>query len=409
MGPNGLGVGVGVTITPGGDASIELLDIGFGQAADSDEVGYGFVVRNNSGDTLDSSDYDVVAYDAAGEQLETDFGFIDLLLPGETRGLGGSIYVPEGTVAARVEVQITSGDATTSEFPDPFSATNPAYFGEGFFPAVTALVSSPYDQPVEDLDVNVLLYNAAGDIIGGGNDFVDFVLPGQSTGTEVYIASSEAPARIDIYVAPSSFTVFTGDFDAPGAQPSVVQSGWGGEPGELDVGYGAIFENPNGGMIIEDLRYQATAFDADGRVLTIDSSYLSGVFPSERFGVGGTFFPPEGTSIARVEFQVLAANFIESSQGNPFSVSDVAWDEDPFYPIATGTITNNFGSELDTIEIHAIAFNAAGDIIGGGWDFVSEPVASGGQLASQIFMTVSEAPASVQMFATVGSLSDIVP
>lgn len=400
--------GTEVVITPGGDSSIELLDIGFGQVPDSEELGYGFVIRNNTGSTLDFSEYDVVAYDAGGAQLESDFGFIDLLAPGETRGIGGSIYLPDGTTATRVEVQVTSGDVATSDFPQPFSVTNPLYFGEEFFPVVTAIASGPYDRPIEDLDVHVVLYNAAGKIIGGGYDYIDFLLPGQPTGVEAYVASSEAPARVDVYVVPSGFTAFVGDFDTPGNQPTIVQSGWGGEPGGFAAGYGIIVENANS-AVADYLRYQVIAYDADGRVLTVDSSYIAGLFPGERTGIGGTLYPPDGTSVARVDFQVLAQNFIASGQGNPFSVSDIAFTDDAFDPTVTATITNNYSAEIESIEVHAIAFNANGDIIGGGWGFNEEddPVPAGGIGTAELYLTTSETPASVQVFATVSSLSDV--
>lgn len=400
---------VEVVITPGGDDAIALLDIGFGQEDGSEEVGYGFVIRNTSGATLDYSEYDIVAYDADGKALERDFGYIDLLLPGETRGIGGSIYVPEGTVAAKVEVQVISGDPTTTDFTQPFSTSNPTYYGEEFFPIVTAIITSPYNRPVEDIDVNVVLYNAAGRIIGGGYTFVDFVLPGQPAAAEVYVAGAGDPARIDVYAAPSTFSLFAGAYDAPGNQPIVVQSGWGGQPDGFDTGYGALVENPNTGVAVDTLRYQAIAYDADGRVLTVDSSYLAALFPNERFGIGGSLYPPEGTTVARVDVQVLAQNFKETSQGNPLTVSDVAFTDEVLYVTVTGTVTNALGVALESVETHAIAFNANGDIIGGGWSFADEPAPAGGTTLAEVLITTSEPPAHVELYATVSDLSEVVP
>jgi hypothetical protein len=180
-------------------------------------------------------------------------------------------------------------------------------------------------------------------------------------------------------------------------------------PNGFDAGYGAIVENPNGGMIVDYLRYQAIAYNAEGQVLTIDSSYISGLFAGERFGIGGSVYPPEGTTVDRVEFQVLASAFIDSTMTNPLSVSDVAFVGDEFSPTVTGTVSSSFATELDSVETHAIAYNGAGEIIGGGWSFTDDPVASGGTAPAEVIISVSEVPASVELYATPANLLDVVP
>lgn len=399
-----------VVITPGGDGNVELLNLGFGQVPDSEEVGYGFLVRNNSSSTLDFTEYDIVAYDQSGAPLEDDFGYIDMLLPGETRGIGGSIYVPEGATVGSVQVQITSGDPTTTDFPQPFTVSNVNYFGEEFFPTVTAAISSPYNEAVEDLDINAVLFDDAGNIIGGGYGLVAFVLPGQIAPADAPVASSTPPARVEVYVNASSLTEFASDNnDADGQQPTIVQAGWSMSPDGFDAGYGILVENPNSGLVVHYLRFQVTAYDDAGRIVALDASYIAGLFPNERFGIGGSIYPPEGVVIASMEMQVLASNFIAANISNPLSVSDVAYSDSLFGGAVTGTVTNNHSAELASIETHAIAFNANGDIIGGGWGFADEPAPAGGQTTAEVMISVAETPASVQLYATVGNLLDVLP
>jgi hypothetical protein len=106
---------------------------------------------------------------------------------------------------------------------------------------------------------------------------------------------------------------------------------------------------------------------------------------------------------------VLAADFIDSTQANPLSASDITWDESQYLPTASATISNSFGADLESVETHAIAFNANGDIIGGGWSFADEAIPAGGAGPAEILMYPGDTPASVQVFATVSSFLDIVP
>lgn len=400
---------VPIVITPGGDGSVELVDVGFGQVPDTDEVGYGFVVHNTDTSTaLDYTEYEIVAYDAAGTALESDTGYIDLLLPGETRGVGGSIYVPDNTTAARVEVQITAGDPTTSDFPQAFTSSKVTYYDADFFPRVSALISSPYDQPVQDLDMEAVLYDASGKIIGGGYGFLDFVLPDQPAGAAAYVASNAAPARVDIYVSASSVTSFIGDPDAPGDQPTVVTSGWGVSSDGFDVGYGLIVKNPNSDVVIDSLRYQVVAFDANGTVLEVDSSYISAIFPDEQFGIGGSMYLSDNTVVDHLDFQILAVNFIATSVTNPLTVSDATYVDDEFSPSVTGTVASSWDSDLENVEVYAITYDADGNINGGGFTYI-DLVAAGGTADAEVDVTTSDTPTTVELYTTVSSLLDVMP
>ena len=71
--------------------------------------------------------------------------------------------------------------------------------------------TNTYSKQVSDVDIYVQLYNADGQIIGGGSDWTTNPLPaGSSMDIEVYVDYSDNQVidRIEAWVVPSSFTDF---------------------------------------------------------------------------------------------------------------------------------------------------------------------------------------------------------
>ncbi len=77
---------------------LKLVASGFGQKGR--DVGVGFVVQNpDPARTLVLSQYQIAAYDGAGIVLKTDSGYIEVALPGQSIGIGRSLFLAEGQTA----------------------------------------------------------------------------------------------------------------------------------------------------------------------------------------------------------------------------------------------------------------------------------------------------------------------
>jgi hypothetical protein len=179
---------------------------GFGQ--DGIAVGVGFVVENpNQNLALESSQYQIGAYDSAGRVLKTDSGYIERLEPGERVGIADDLYLPDGTIMARLDVQLQMGEILPSAKRTPvMTAANVAYLPDRYFPKVTGTIlnSEPRDQSF--IRVSALLYDASGQIIGGGYTYVDFVPANGQAAAEVSVDVAGQPARAELWPARTSLS-----------------------------------------------------------------------------------------------------------------------------------------------------------------------------------------------------------
>ncbi len=391
------------------EVSLELVTQGFSEIQSYDEVAFGFIVENPDGvNAVVNSEYTVTVYDGDVE-LESDSGYLDYVLPGQRLGVGGSIFIPEGRDADSIVIELTAGEAVSPDLDPGFSVTGITYYPDSLFPSATAVISTSADYPLQDFEVFAVGYDEAGSIIGGGYTFVSFILPGGSTGVEVNLSSVDEPARVELYPVVTSLTVYgINDPSFDNALPlEIVQDGFGVSSFEGELGWGFIAENPNTDLAAETTAYQVTAYAADNTVLGVYSSYISLLLPGERLGLGGSFYVPSGKAAERLEFEILGRYFSETLlQAGVLTSSGAAFVADEFSPQVTGTIINSVTRDLSAVEVYALAYDADGQIIGGGFTFV-DMIEAEGQADVEMTIAVGEDPAMVELFATVSSLSDI--
>jgi len=165
---------------------IKLLKQGFGQ--NGKEVGYGFIVENpNANLAIESSQYQIAAYDADGAVVKTDSGYLELLLPSQKVGVGGTMYLDEGVSISKIEVQLSSGRASPSDAVPTFTVDAVSYTAGQISAHATGIVSNPFNRDVNELRVSVVAYDSAGEIIGGGFTFLNFILANSKTGVKVSV------------------------------------------------------------------------------------------------------------------------------------------------------------------------------------------------------------------------------
>ena len=397
------------TNASGEAVTLAVVQHGFSEVQSYDEVAFGFVVENpDSENAVINSEYRVTVYQGADE-LETDTGYLDYVLPGQRMGVGGSIFIPSGRDADSIVVELTAGEAAAPELDPGFTVDSIRYYRESLFPSATGVISTTSDVPLQDFEVFAVGYDEAGTIIGGGYTFVSFILAGGTTGVEVSVASADEPASVELYPVVTSLTIFgINDTASLDAEPlGIVADGFGPSAFENELGWGFIVENPNPTLAAETTAYQVTAYAADGSVLGVYSSFISLLLPGERLGLGGSFYLPAGTTAERLEFDVLGRYFSETSiQADFLTVIDIVYVADELSPRVTGTIQNSLDRELNDVEVYAVAYNDAGQIVGGGFSFIDR-IEAGGQTSIEVTIAAGEQSASVELFPTVGSLAEI--
>ena len=394
----------------GGSGAVALIAQGFSQAEGSDEIGWGFLVENrDTARAIIESNYTITVYDASGVPIDGQDGALDTLLPGNRLGIGGSLYLPPGSVAGRIAVVVTPGQAVAPQFAVNLFADTLSYYDDALYPTATGVVRNDADRPLEDLQVFALAYDNAGVIVGGGSSFLSFVLPGAPTGVEVVVTSATPPSSIELFPMITSLTRYADQVRADAAAGTgatrplfVDEQGFGALEAE-HVGWGFIIQNPNEDLAADEIDYQVVAWAADGSVLGTSAASLGLLLPGARFGIGGELFLPDGPIVAKLSFQVLPRAFVTTRlQADDLTVDDPGVEDNANELSARGTLTNTLNTDLDSIDVYALAYDESGAIIGGGATVIDTIEANSTHRVTVPLVSLGT-PARVEMYAVGGS------
>jgi hypothetical protein len=182
----------------------------------ADNLGYlqgGFVARNETEQVLRNSLITINFYDENDHITAVASAYIDLLLPGDAVGIVPWVTTPpEGVASVEYDFQLLPGEVDDAYELDanPFVINSINLIGDND-DTVLVNFSNQYSKTVSEVDVYVLVYNAAGEIVGGGKDWTRQPTPsGGTTEHEVWVTydSAETIADAQAWVVPSYFTSF---------------------------------------------------------------------------------------------------------------------------------------------------------------------------------------------------------
>jgi hypothetical protein len=192
---------------PEGASNPVLTHQGFGQ--DASRIGFGFTIENpNRTLAIENAQYRVTAYAEDGRVLETEEGHVRLLLPNQTLGVGGTTSLVEELKVARIETELRVGAFVEIEPRPSFWAEGVTFNAEGFRPRVSGRIASPYPQDVTDVRISAIVYDEAGEIIGGGSTYLGFVPANGCAAFEVSVIIGGDQATTELYTALTSLSDF---------------------------------------------------------------------------------------------------------------------------------------------------------------------------------------------------------
>ena len=394
------------TLTPSPQPEpISLISQGLGQ--DGQELGFGFVIYNpNSSYAYESSQYQIAVYNAEGTVIETDSSYIELILPGQQLGIGGTLYLDEGVTASRIDVQINAGEARVSDLSETFSVDKVTYVPDEYFPQVRGVILNPYNKDITDLRVSAILYDDAGNIIGGGRTYLNFIQANNTTGISLSVSSNGNISRVDLFPTISGLSDLASDNPLPEGASNLVLSKQGfGQDGE-ELGYGILVENQNQNYVLESTMYHVTAYGEDDTVLGVSEGYIDTILPGQILGIGDNMYLDQGVIVSRIDAQIKQGNFNAANIIPSFTAENATFLPDQYFPKVTGEIVSPYSKDVTNLRVTALAYNEAGDIIGGGYTYL-DFIPANSKSAVSVSITVAGIPAKVELFATVSSLSDI--
>jgi hypothetical protein len=182
--------------------ALKLIRSGFSQ--DRQQAHYAFFVENpNQQAAAQSVRFQVAAYDADGNPLEAASGDIPLLLPGERLGISGCMFLPENSLASRIEVQILPGEYTPLQklSNPPLSTVQVSYSDSSGTGRTVGIIRNSLNRAVSNVQVYAVAYDMSGNLIGGGSSFLNSIDGNSDATVEIAISCAGTPARVELYPA----------------------------------------------------------------------------------------------------------------------------------------------------------------------------------------------------------------
>jgi len=381
---------------------LKIIDFGFGQEGIS--LGYGFIIENpNSSYLLEDSSFQVAAYDANGTVVSTDFGYINVIFPGQTTAKSGSMFLDDGIFVDKIEVQINTGDAKKSEITTDFSVTKEEYIPSDYFSYAVCELLNPFDKTITELNVSAILFDENSKIIGGGYTYINFIPAKGTTGVKFSVTGNGIVSSVKIYAGLSSLS----DTDTNQNnlnKISILKSGFG-QYGS-SVGFGFVINNPNSTYAIENSKFRVTFFDSEDKVLGAEEGYIEELLPNETIGIGGDGYLVSEQVIARSEVQILEGSFVKTDILQSFTSENIAFLDDSYFPKVTGQINNPFAKQITNLKVYALAFDVDGNIIGAGYTYL-DFIPANGKTAVEVSIIKSQTPVTVELYATLSGLSEL--
>ena len=196
--------------------ALKIEKHGFGQ--DERDLAYAFVLTNpNPERAVEDSQYQIAAYDKEGTVVDTDSGYIQVIFPGETVGIAGTMFLDEGVTVAKLDVQILEGDPVETDPIPSFGAESIVYTPGEYSDSVSGIIVNPFEIPLQGLVISGVLYDADGEIIGGGFTYMNFILASDSTGVEFTVTSAQGAEvdSVEVYAMVSGWTLVMDSEELP--------------------------------------------------------------------------------------------------------------------------------------------------------------------------------------------------
>jgi hypothetical protein len=338
--------------------------------------------------------------------VDTASGYIELVLPGQTLGVGDSTILDEGVTVSKIEVQISTGDAVPSSAIPTFTVDMVEFRVGTFSSHAVGIIRSPFNIDISSLRVSAVAFDATNNIIGGGFTYANFITANGSRGIEVSVNALPNVSRVEIYPTVSGLSLLTSpDIIPEGASPlAVLRQGYGQD--DNSVAYGIVMQNPNGNYSIESSEYYATLYSGDGRVLGVAEGYINVVLPGQTIGIAGNSYLTGAEAVARMEVQVQTDELVPSEPLPIFTAENISYFPGDYSSSVTGQIVNPYPRDISQLKVAAILYDGAGTIIGGGYTYL-DFVPANGRAAVDVSVTSTGQPTGVELYATVSALSEI--
>lgn len=336
-------------------------------------------------------EYSVYLYGPNGEEIDSDTSYVRWIFPEQTFGIAFNFYLSDETVTVDSATVDWVYDDTypAGDFTYPFVIQNVQYWENDGFPMVTGRINNEQAETYTDIRTNIICYNNAGQIVGGGYTYIDFI-PGEDyMGFSSYIDAFDDVTSVDIYPTFSYNTIFYEDEDIWSVISVLDSYFYEGDYG--DILGGALIRNESNSVLRSSILY-ATFYNEVGDVTSAGSARIGILLPGETLGVTPwVLSPPEGTSTMEFDVLVLPGEVEDGYEltTNPFVVNstEVTGEYDNYVLV---NFTNTYSKQVSDVDVYVQLYNAEGQIIGGGDNWTTDPIPAGGSVDIEVFVDYSK-------------------
>ncbi len=185
---------------PAFSLDLGILDYGFSQGGI--EVGYGFLIANpNTSHTLKNTEYRVTFFNDEEKVIAVDQGYIELLVPQQIYGIGDSLLVDDGETVGRMEVLAWPNAYVPAISVPLLVAENVSIITNTVGTLVHGEIINPYQVALENVHLSAVVYDNAGRIVGGGQEWIDHIPLAEPAEVEVWITVPSEPVAARLYAS----------------------------------------------------------------------------------------------------------------------------------------------------------------------------------------------------------------
>jgi hypothetical protein len=354
----------------------------------------GFVLTNQTRTMiLTGVEYNIKLLDSAGEEITSDYNSFPYLFPQQPLGIFFNTSLSEDDPPVEtIEITHSFEDSIdAADFPNPLSVENIKLWEDNSWWIATGIVKNADTKLFTDIRTSILCYNQAGEIIGGGYTYVDFV-PGQDQmGFRTYIDNYDTVASIEAF---PMLSYITDEFEASeelGGRLSIIDDNFYASSTDMLYG-GVVIQSNMVDQIAQDAIMAVTFYDEEGYVTSYGYQNIDFLFPGDTLGISLYLAPqPPGSESVTYIVNLFPGEIAEDYElaENIFEVSATELTGD-YEDEVTVTFTNTYSMQVTDADIYVLLYDSNGTIIGGGNTYYDEPIPPGGSAEYEVYVSYSD-------------------
>jgi len=357
---------------------------------EDDSIAYvSFLFENPASDILyEDVEFTAEAFGPRGELIDSSYESVALFYPESTFGFTATFWLSEDdTNIDSVEINWTYRRTSPANPSDnPFSTEKLVVWDNQGSPKVTGKIVNLSSTTFTNININVLCFDKAGDLVGGGNTYLDFIHLNDYMGFITTVDAFGEIARVEAFPNLSYGTDYIDKTDFLSKIKilednfTVDKYGW--------IEGGIVVKNDTN-SVLRDSCFYITFYDRNDDIITTGDKCIKFLLPGDTLGLTPWIWsPPDGAEYDHYDILMLPGEADDSYElnSNPFRVNSVSISGD-FESNALVNFTNTYTKEVSEVDVFVLAYNADGKIIGGGNSWTSSPTPAGGTDEVEVWIT----------------------